>query len=252
MHRKLVSSRAEAQRAIAAGLVVVGGVLEPKPATLVDAGSQVRLVEGGATFVSRGGRKLAAALEEFSIDVAGTRAIDVGASTGGFTDCLLQQGAPAVTSVDVGYGQLAWSLRTDPRVTVVERTNIRLADAPALGAPFDLVVADLSFIGLRVVADQLVALGAPDANWVLLVKPQFEAGPQAVGPGGVVKNPADRAKAVLDVATAFHDRGLGTVSCTESEVPGARGGNREYFLWLRADGGTLDPDVIAELMGAHV
>ncbi len=208
----------------------------------------MELVAPDREFVSRAGAKLDAALDRFGVAVDGKRAIDLGASTGGFTDCLLRRGAASVTAVDVGYGQLAWSLRQDDRVHVFERTNVRTADPLALGAPFDVVVADLSFIGLRLVAGQLTALGSPQGDWVLLVKPQFEAGRDAVGPGGVVSDPADRATAVVEVASTFSAQGLGTMACMESPLPGARSGNREYLLWLRRDAAPPVPDELREVV----
>lgn len=244
-----MTSRAAAQRAIGEGLVEVRGVPEPKTATLVNTETPVRLLRPAKRFVSRGGDKLDAALETFGIDVAGRSAIDVGASTGGFTDCLLQRGAGSVVAVDVGYGQLAWTLRGDPKVTVRERMNIRHADPTALGAPFDLVVVDLSFIGLQLVAAQLVALGGADADWVLLVKPQFEAGREAVGAGGVVNDAGERAAAVCAVADAFFRMGVGTSGFVPSPLRGARSGNHEFLLWLRPDAPAPSP---VDLRGAVI
>ncbi|MFQ5554814.1 MAG: TlyA family RNA methyltransferase [Acidimicrobiia bacterium] len=235
VRRKLVESRTAAQRAIGDGRVEVGGIPEPKPATLVDHTNAMRLVPGDDRFVGRGGRKLDDALVGFAVDVRGRSAVDVGASTGGFTDCLLRHGVRSVAAVDVGYGQLHWSLRTDDRVTVFERTNIRDASPKELGAPFDVVTADLSFIGLRLVAGQLAILGDRDADWLLLVKPQFEAGRESVETGGVVRDPEARAAAVCDVARAFWELGLGAAGVRPSPVPGAKSGNREYVLWLRRD-----------------
>ena len=235
VRRSLAATRAAARRIIGEGRVLVDGVLEPKPATLVDSDRGVRLVGVPLRFVSRGGDKLTAALDAFNIPVANRRAVDVGASTGGFTDCLLQRGAASVVAVDVGYGQLAWPLRSDDRVTVVERTNIRLADAVELGAPFDIVVADLSFIGLGAVAPQLAALGGPASDWVVLVKPQFEVGRHKVERGGVVGAVEARAGAVCSVAASFHEEGVGTAGVIPSPIVGAKAGNREYLLWLRRD-----------------
>ncbi len=235
VHRKLVSSRAAAQRAIADGRVTVAGMVDPKAATLVDRSIDVRVADDEPSFVSRAGKKLEAALARFDIAVSGRSAIDAGASTGGFTDCLLRRGATAVTAVDVGYGQLDWSLRTDDRVIAMERTNIRTATADELGAPFDVVVADLSFIGLKLVAEQLVALGHSGTDWILLVKPQFEAGREAVGSGGVVRDPEARVEAVVTVADTFAALGVGTAGCVASPVTGAKGGNQEFLLWLRRD-----------------
>ncbi len=246
MRRRLTPSRAAARRAILDGQVVVAGVPEPKPATLVADDAAVRLSEQAARYVGRGGDKLAAALAATEVVVEGRRALDVGASTGGFTDCLLQHGAATVVAVDVGYGQIDWRLRTDPRVTVVERTNFRTADVAALGAPFDVVAADLSFISLTSVANQLAAAGGADTDHLLLVKPQFEVGRERVGSGGVVRDPAARADAVLTVAAALADAGLGVRAVVPSPVPGAKG-NRELFLWARAGEGTVDAEVLEEV-----
>lgn len=246
--RNLVPSRTAARRAIADGLVVVAGIPEPKPATMVDANVVLRLRDGATRFVSRGGAKLDGALGVFSIDVSGRSAVDVGASTGGFTDCLLQRGVAGVVAVDVGYGQLAWTLRTDARVTTMERTNIRTADPAEVGAPFDVVVADLSFIGLRLVARQLADLGAAGTDWVVLVKPQFEAGREAVESGGVVTDPAARADAVTSVADAFQANGLGTAGLVPAAVVGAKSGNQEFLLWLRADAPEPDHAKLREIV----
>ena len=212
-----------------------------KSATLVGPDASIRLVAAGPRFVSRAGAKLDHALRRFDIDVTGRRAIDVGASTGGFTDCLLQAGAASVCAVDVGYGQLHWSLRSDPRVDVVERTNIRLADPAELGAPFDVVVADLSFISLSTVAGQLVALGGEDADWVVLVKPQFEVGKDDVGAGGIVRDPALWSQAVSTVNGALGDLGLRVHGLDVSPVVGTKG-NREFVVWYRTSVSQLDVD----------
>lgn len=178
-------------------------------------------------FVSRAGAKLDGALEAFGIDVTDMSAIDVGASTGGFTDCLLQRGARRVVALDVGYGQLHWKVRSDERVSVVERTNIRSADPTALGAPFDLIVGDLSFISLRLVAGHLAALGGPDSRWVMLIKPQFEAGKEEVGRGGIVPPGPVHLTVLNDVIAAFETHGLGCQGLVVSSVRGATG-NVEY------------------------
>ena len=211
----------------------------PKPATLVDAGTGVSISTTDSAFVSRGGLKLAGALDRFSFDVTDMRAIDVGASTGGFTDCLLQRGAATVVALDVGYGQLDWRLRTDERVTVVERTNIRHANAGALGAPFNLVVADLSFISLRTVAGSLVALGNDTTDYILLVKPQFEAGRDGVGKGGIVRDDDVRVDAVQGTLDALADFGLGVIDIAPSPIRGAKG-NREVIGRFRHGPATVE------------
>jgi 23S rRNA (cytidine1920-2'-O)/16S rRNA (cytidine1409-2'-O)-methyltransferase len=192
-------------------------------------------------YVSRGGHKLAGALAAFpELGVAGRRCLDAGASTGGFTDVLLRRGAAAVIAVDVGYGQLAWPLRNDSRVTVLERTNVRSLTPEQIGGPVDLTVADLSFISLRLVLPALAACTRPEGDLVPMVKPQFEVGRERVGAGGVVREPALRAGAVLDVAAAAVGLGLGVAGVAVSPLPGPSG-NVEFFLWLRRGAPPADP-----------
>lgn len=248
MRRGLLDSRAAAQRAIDDGLVLVGGVSATKAASLVDESVSLKLAGEAARFVSRGGEKLEGALAAFPIAVQGRRAVDVGASTGGFTDCLLQRGAATVVAVDVGYGQLDWKLRSDDRVRVVERCNIRHADPAELGAPFDLIVTDLSFISLRTVAPALAALGGPDSDHVYLVKPQFEVGKGEVGKGGIVRDDDARVGAVTAVIEALEGVGLGTRGLIRSPITGAKG-NVELLAWLRAGATTVEPTVIDEVAG---
>ena len=195
VRRGLVTSRTEAQAAVRQGLVVVGGRPAVKASTLVAPAEPVELMGSPRRFASRAGEKLDAALDRFAIDASGRRCLDAGASTGGFTDCLLQRGAYHVVSVDVGYGQLAWRLRTDPRVSVLDRTNVRELAADDLPYAPDLVVADLSFISLRLVVPTLAGLAAGGADLVLLVKPQFEVGRAHVG-RGVVRDPESRRRAI--------------------------------------------------------
>lgn len=232
VHRHMFPSRVAAQSAIAAGEVEVDGLVVVKPSSQVDNGASIRLLGEPARYVSRGGLKLEAALDAFPVEIMGKTAIDVGASTGGFTDCLLQRAATAVTAVDVGYGQLAWELRNDPRVTVLERLNARHMEASTVGGPFEIVVADLSFISLTTVAEALADVGAAGADWILLVKPQFEAGRDQVGKGGVVRDVAVRAAALRRVIAAFAAIGLGACGVVDSPIAGAKG-NREFLLWLR-------------------
>lgn len=243
MRRKLVPSRTAAQRVIAEGLVRVGTVAEPKPSTMVAPDEPVDVLGDGEPFVGRGGRKLDHAIETFDVPVAGRRAVDVGASTGGFTDCLLQRGASSVVAVDVGYGQLHERLRTDPRVEVVDRTNIRHADPASLGAPFDLVVADLSFISLGTVAGALAGLGSDATDWVVLVKPQFEVGKGKLDKGGIVRDPAMRRRAVVAAAAALDDAGVGTVGVIPSPITGAAG-NREFLIHARRGPSIVDPGTV--------
>jgi 23S rRNA (cytidine1920-2'-O)/16S rRNA (cytidine1409-2'-O)-methyltransferase len=241
VRRGLARSREQAGELVAAGRVTVAGQRAAKAATQVRRDAPITITETGEPgYASRGGRKLAGALAVFGplgLVVTGRNALDAGASTGGFTDVLLRAGAAHVVAADVGYGQLAWSLRTDPRVTVMDRVNVRTLNhvTPVPG----LVVADLSFISLTLVLPALVACAAPDADFVLLVKPQFEVGKGRVGSGGVVREAADRADAVRRVVGAASGLGLGVLGVTASPLPGPAG-NVEYFLWLRRGAPPLD------------
>jgi len=243
VRRGLARSREQAGELVAAGRVTVAGQRAAKAATQVRRDAPISIAETGEPgYVSRGGRKLAGALTVFGplgLVVESRACLDAGASTGGFTDVLLRAGAAHVVAADVGYGQLAWSLRTDPRVTVLDRVNVRTLEnvTPVPG----LVVADLSFISLTLVLPALVACAAPDADFVLLVKPQFEVGKGRVGSGGVVREAADRADAVRKVASAAGELSLGVLGVTASPLPGPAG-NVEYFLWLRQGAPPLDED----------
>jgi 23S rRNA (cytidine1920-2'-O)/16S rRNA (cytidine1409-2'-O)-methyltransferase len=232
VRRGLAPSRTAAQRAIEAGTVVVAGLPAERPATLVSPDTPITL-KTSRRFVSRGGEKLDGALERLGVDVAGRRWLDAGASTGGFTDCLLQRGAAAVVAVDVGYGQFDWGLRNDDRVVLLERTNVRSLDPGALPWTPDGVVADLSFISLTLVLPALAA-AAPDsaADYVVLVKPQFEAGKAAIERGGVVRDPGAWRGALERVVRAAEALGLGIAGAVPSALAGPAG-NREFFLHLR-------------------
>jgi 23S rRNA (cytidine1920-2'-O)/16S rRNA (cytidine1409-2'-O)-methyltransferase len=179
------------------------------------------------------------------VKVEGKRCLDAGASTGGFTDVLLRRNASHVVAVDVGYGQLAWELRQNERVTILDRTNIRHLTGEMVGEPIDLVVADLSFISLTLVLPALAAVSRPDADFVVMVKPQFEVGREKLGAGGVVRDPQLRKVAVIDVADSAYDVGLGTLGVTASSLPGPAG-NVEYFLWLRRGAPQIDLEAIDE------
>ncbi len=236
VRRGLAPSREQARAAVEAGRVLVGGAPATKAARLVGAGEAIRLAGPGPRFVSRGGDKLEAALEHFGVEVAGARVLDAGASTGGFTDCVLQRGAAAVVALDVGYGQLHERLRADPRVTCVERTNLRHADLDELGAPFDVVVADLSFISLTKVADRLVGACRPGGVVVVLVKPQFEAGRREADRGrGVITDPAVHRRVVDEVGDALGAQGAVIMGVMASPITGADG-NVEFLLAARVDG----------------
>ncbi|WP_310963354.1 TlyA family RNA methyltransferase [Nocardioides terrisoli] len=252
VRRSMARSREHASRLIAEGRVSVNGRQATKPATAVgtDADLVVRADPRDTTeYASRGGHKLAGALEVFGargLSVRGRRCLDAGASTGGFTDVLLRAGAAEVVAVDVGYGQLAWPLRNDPRVEVHDRTNIRSLTLEQIGLPVDVVVGDLSFISLRLVLDALIGVTDPEGDLALMVKPQFEVGKDRLGKGGVVRDPGLRAEAVTSVAEAADDRGWGARAVTTSPLPGPSG-NVEFFLWLRRGPSRVtSADILAE------
>jgi 23S rRNA (cytidine1920-2'-O)/16S rRNA (cytidine1409-2'-O)-methyltransferase len=252
VRRGLARSREQAASLVEAGRVEVRGQVARKVAAMVDPAEPVRVLGEAAAdeYVSRGGHKLAGALDAFTpqgLVVAGRRCLDAGASTGGFTDVLLRRGAAHVVAVDVGYGQIAWSLRTDARVTVIERTNVRTLTPALIDGVVDLTVADLSFISLRLVLPALAA--CTDGDLALMVKPQFEVGKDRVGAGGVVRDPALRAEAVLDVAAAGWGLGLGVAGVVASPLPGPSG-NVEFFLWFRKDAPPVAPDAVHAVAGS--
>jgi 23S rRNA (cytidine1920-2'-O)/16S rRNA (cytidine1409-2'-O)-methyltransferase len=251
VRRGLARSRQHATDLVADGKVTIAGMPAVKVSTSVDAATPLLVTTTTHDdVVSRGAHKLAGALEAWpELVVAGRRCLDAGASTGGFTQVLLRRGAAHVVAVDVGYGQLAWSLRTDDRVDVRDRTNVRELTPEAIGSVVDLVVADLSFISLTVVLPALTGCLADAGDAVLMVKPQFEAGRAAVGSGGVVREPATRRAAVRQVADAGAALGLGTVGVTASPLPGPAG-NVEYFLWLRRGADHVTDDIIAAAVEA--
>jgi 23S rRNA (cytidine1920-2'-O)/16S rRNA (cytidine1409-2'-O)-methyltransferase len=237
VRRGLVTSRTAAQEAITANRVLVNGAVAEKPARLVAAGDAVTLAGPPPRFVGRGGEKLDAALHDFGIDVDGRRALDVGASTGGFTDALLARGAREVVALDVGYGQLHPRLRGDPRVTVLERTNIRTATTATIGGLVDAIVADLSFISLTKVIPTLVTLCHPGSSMVLLVKPQFEAGRAEVGRGrGVITDPTIHDRVRGEIGSALEAAGCLVVAWVESPIRGSEG-NREFLVHAITGGG---------------
>jgi len=227
----LAPTRSRAEALIRAGRVLVDETPVEKPGTRVRAEARVRLRGETPRFVSRGGEKLAGALADLAVDPTGKRCLDVGASTGGFTDCLLAAGASRVVAVDVGYGQLAPRLREDPRVVVLERRNARGLEPADIPAPIELVTVDVSFISVRLLLPVLARL-APAADWLVLVKPQFEVGKGRVGKGGVVRDEGLRAQAVRDVREAAEALGLEVLGEAESRLAGPKG-NREVFLHLR-------------------
>jgi 23S rRNA (cytidine1920-2'-O)/16S rRNA (cytidine1409-2'-O)-methyltransferase len=233
VRRGLAPSRQQAQADIAAGRVTVSGAPADKPARLVGPGEPLRVLGPPPRFVGRGGEKLEAALSRFEVAVEGRRAYDLGASTGGFTDCLLQRGAASVVALDVGYGQLHERLRADPRVEVHERTNVRSVQPGDLGAPADVLVADLSFISLRTVLPVVLPLGVPGADLVALVKPQFEAGREEAARGkGVITEPAIWRRVLEEVVGTLEDLGAAIMGAMASPLTGADG-NVEFLLHAR-------------------
>jgi 23S rRNA (cytidine1920-2'-O)/16S rRNA (cytidine1409-2'-O)-methyltransferase len=232
VRRGLARSRQQAAELIGAGRVTIDGMPAAKPATAIAVSATLTVERDERTWVSRGAHKLIGALDAFGLSADGRRCVDAGASTGGFTEVLLDRGAREVVAVDVGYGQLAWSLRNDPRVIVLERTNVRELTADMIGGTVDLVVADLSFISLATVLPALTACASDDADIVPMVKPQFEVGKDRVGAGGVVSDPQLRRDAVLAVARRAAELQWHTVGVTASPLPGPSG-NVEYFLRLR-------------------
>jgi 23S rRNA (cytidine1920-2'-O)/16S rRNA (cytidine1409-2'-O)-methyltransferase len=240
----LASDVEDARRFCLAGEVINGDTVLTKPGMSVEESTALAL-KSTRSYVSRGGEKLAGALADFSIDPSGWRCIDIGASSGGFTDCLLQRGAVQVTAIDVAYGQFAWSLRTDPRVVLYERTNIRELNPIKTGAPFDLAVSDLSFIGLAQLLPQFKALIEPDGSLLVLIKPQFELPASAVGPGGVVDDAKAHVRALTRVLEAANASGLTPRGLSSSHLKGPKG-NFEFFFWAQIGGipATIDSEAV--------
>lgn len=247
--RGLFESRERARAAILAGEVRVAGQVVTKAGEQVAEDVEVEVAET-QRYVSRGGTKLAGALDTFSLDVDGMRAVDVGASTGGFTDCLLQRGAESVAAIDVGYGQLAWQLRQDPRVRVFERTNIRSVDPAAIGAPFDLAVVDVSFIGVLKVLPQVLDLVGPKGAMVLLVKPQFEIGKGRVGKKGVVREASAHTEVLESVMDGIRQSGLAVRGVTWSPITGPEG-NIEFWIWADRSKADKAVDAASLVAAAH-
>ncbi|MBY3985432.1 TlyA family RNA methyltransferase [Rhodococcus fascians] len=245
VRRGLARSREHASELIEAGRVKIAGTVASKPATAVEPGTPLLVAEedNEISWASRGAHKLLGALDAFDplgLTVENARCLDAGASTGGFTDVLLSRGVREVVAVDVGYGQLVWRLQSDERVHVIDRTNVRSIDADTIGGPVDVIVADLSFISLKLVLPAFVACSTSGTDMVLMVKPQFEVGKDRVGSGGVVRDPALRAEAVEDVANAALALNLRVEAVAASPLPGPSG-NVEYFLWLKAGAGDGSP-----------
>lgn len=254
VERGYFASRERAKRSLMAGMVFYEGRRIDKPGTFVDPDGEIGVKEDPCPFVSRGGLKLDAALREFDTAVQGRVALDCGASTGGFTDCLLRRGAKMVYAVDVGYGQLAWELRQDPRVVVLERTNLRYLTPEQLGTRVDLVTLDLSFISLTKVFVPIRELLTGTGEIIALVKPQFEAGPQLVGKGGIVRDPDIHRQVLLKTIQKAIESGFQYKGVTYSPVCGADG-NIEFFLSLgirqTQDNNNYESDVCAVVEKAH-
>lgn len=242
--RKIARSREHARDMILDGRVTVNGIIAAKPATGVDGEVSIRVAESDDDrWASRGAHKLLGALATFEplgLDLAGTRVLDAGASTGGFTDVCLDRGVAEVLAVDVGYGQLIWRLQNDRRVTVLDRTNVRTLTPEQLGGEVDATVGDLSFISVELVLPALAACVRDGGSLLPMVKPQFEVGRERLGHGGVVRSPELRAEVTLGVAREALRHGMSTRSVTASPLPGPSG-NVEYFLWLIKDGGGSAP-----------
>ncbi len=228
--RRFAESREKARALILAGQVLVQGQKIDKAGALVQRDAEIRILGEVLPYVSRGGLKLEKAIQEFGVSVVGKAALDVGASTGGFTDCLLQHGCANVYAVDVGYGQIAWKLRQDPRVVVIERTNIREMASSVIPEPVDVAVIDVSFISLEKVIPAVLKFLRPDAEIIALIKPQFEVGKDSVGKGGIVRDEAARSAAVDRVAAFFRDTGLDVKGVILSPITG-QDGNVEFLIY---------------------
>ncbi len=232
VERGLAQSRERAQALILAGEVLVDGKRVTKAGSSIPVDCAIEITGKDIPYVSRGGVKLEAALRDFNIDVTGLTCLDVGASTGGFTDCLLKHGAKHVTAVDVGYGQFDWTLRSDPRVKVIERTNIRHLHEGALPSPVDLVCIDVSFISLKIVVPVVLKFMKQPGHMICLVKPQFEVGKGMVGKGGVVRDPALHKAVIEDLTEAFQGLNLRVLGVTPSPILGPKG-NQEFLMHLQ-------------------
>ncbi|MEA4923934.1 MAG: TlyA family RNA methyltransferase [Syntrophomonadaceae bacterium] len=245
----LADSREKARAMILAGEVMVNGSRIDKPGTKFEEDVRLQLEPRASKYVSRGGFKLEGAIADFQVDMAGKVVLDIGASTGGYTDCALQNGAARVFALDVGYGQLAWSLRNDPRVKVIERTNIRYYTPAELGEPVDLITMDVSFISTRLIFPVIANLLKDEGEIICLIKPQFEAGKDKVGKKGVVRDPAVHREVLLNCINGAGLTGLNCVGLSFSHIKGPQG-NIEYFIHLKKKLQPLEP--IAELVGEVV
>lgn len=251
LERGLAPSREKAQALIMAGQVIVNDHVADKAGQQVGVDAEIRVRGEALPFVSRGGLKLKQALDEFGIDVSGCTALDVGASTGGFSDCLLQAGAARIFAVDVGYGQLAWKLQNDPRVVNMERTNIRHLNPEELPGVPDLAVIDASFISLAKVLPAVVGLIRPGGRIIALIKPQFEVGKGQVGKGGIVRDPAAHERAIQGVRQAARELGLSVAGLCDSPITGADG-NREFLILLESTAGLTEEVCVEECVFCRI
>jgi len=229
VEKQLTNSREEAKRLILAGKTLVNVVALSKVGSLINEESDIKLKDKGHPFVSRGGLKLAGALKEFNVKVRGLTALDAGASTGGFADCLLQNGVKKVFAVDVGYGQLAWKIRNDPRIVTIEKKNVRYLTISDLGEAVDLAVVDLSFISVKLVLPAIISVLKREGRIISLIKPQFEVGKAEVGKGGIVRDTKKHVKVLNDISQFTKDAGLDVLGHIQSPIAGAKG-NTEYFF----------------------
>lgn len=241
--RGLVSSRSQAKRSIMAGKVLVDGEVVDKAGTRVNLRSKIKLKGKESPYVSRGGLKLEKALQVFDIDILGKEAIDIGASTGGFTDCLLQNGVKQVYAIDVGYGQLAWELRQDDRVEVIERTNFRYLTPAQLKVSVPLIVTDVSFISLRLIIPPAVQFLEEEGDIIALIKPQFEAGPDRVGKNGVVRDSKVHREVINELSFFFQEKGLALIDLNYSPITGANSKNIEFLIHLKKNNEGIDTNL---------
>jgi 23S rRNA (cytidine1920-2'-O)/16S rRNA (cytidine1409-2'-O)-methyltransferase len=236
IERGIAHSREKAKSLIIAGGITVNGIIKDKPGTLINEGDIIALRGNDNPFVSRGGIKLESALKSFNLDINGFICLDVGASTGGFTDCLLRYGAKKVIAVDVGYGQMAWKLRKDPRVIIIERSNIRYLPHEAVPQPVDLVTIDVSFISLKTVVPATTKFMKPNASILALIKPQFEVGKGRVGKGGVVRDPLMHQEVIKNLSSFFIETGFIIEGVISSPVEGPKG-NKEFLIYMKRSSG---------------
>lgn len=247
MERNLFPSREKARSAIMTGRILIHGQKVTKAGTMVPDDAAIEIIGNDLPYVSRGGLKLEKAIALYHLDLKGKVVLDIGASTGGFTDCALQNGADKVYAVDVGYGQLAWSLRSDSRVVVLEKTNARYLTKDQIPESVDFIVIDASFISQKKLIPNLLQFMKKDASFITLIKPQFEAGRDQVGKKGVVRDPAVHIEVISDLITFFHQQGLGVQGLTFSPIKGPEG-NREYLALLNRGDAVIPPQQISSLV----